>query len=239
MRAVGHTVTIYSADANGLRAAQIDGAEIVDVRDILPSDNHGWLYREQRMLAYFSDVARVAMLLQDKGTWADADCFFLAPLPDASYVFGLLCETKISNAVLRAPPDSPLLADYFAAITAVPLRYPWATPRRRLWREFEILLGRSVPRRMGKSSIGPRALTHYASRHGLMRHAAPPGRFYPVSEPDATLLVDPDPAVVEALIGADCVAVHCWQSALKRNGRLDAPPPPSSWLGRHWRQFGL
>jgi hypothetical protein len=183
--------------------------------------------------ALFSNIFRLALQRQNKGIWVDLDCYFLKALqPSSDYVFGLIIPGKLNGAVLGLPFECPMAEEYMTAITAVPLRTPWATWRRRVAREIEILLGKPLPHPSTQTNIGPRALTYFAKRHGLMGFAVAQHVFYPLATRDAWLLVQSDDRPVSRSIKEDTVIVHLWHGQLKKLGLLERLPPKASYLGQ-------
>lgn len=117
---------------------------------------------------------------------------FLKPLaPATPYVFGRVYGDKLNGAILGLPAGDPMVDDYMNAINAVPLRTPWATMRRRLWRDLEILAGYPMPPPAVQTNIGPRALTYFAKMHGILSHAVARDVFYPIGTNDPHMPVPP------------------------------------------------
>lgn len=234
----GHSLTIYSYEPHALREADLP-AEIRDAREIMSRELFD-SYREVGRFALFSDVFRLQLQLQGKGIWVDLDCYVVKQLrPAGEYVFGLLAPGKLNGAVLGLPATSPMALDYISAISAVPLRTPWATFRRRLKRNLEILAGRPLPRPKDQTNIGPRALTYFAKKHDVMKHAVPQDVFYPVASKHATVFAAADDRAARAAITDRTVIVHLWRTMLKEAGLLDNLPPPTSYLGQCCQRFGL
>lgn len=234
----GHHLTIYSYTPAALRDSGIE-ADIRDSREVLPESaiEH---FRSVGRYALFANIFRVELQRQGKGIWVDLDCHFLEQLyPLSPYVFGLIVPGKLNNAVLGLPLGSPMADAYMAAMTAVPLKTPWATFRRRLKRELEILLGRPLPHPSKQTNIGPRALTYFANKYGLMEHAFPQDAFYPVATNDALTLIARDDRVVQAALTQRTVLVHLWHGQLKKHGLLAELPPASSYLGQACKKFGI
>ena len=226
----GHRLTIYTYDPQMLRKSGIEG-DICDAREVL-AECTVESFRSVGRHALFSDLFRLELQRQNKGIWVDLDCYFLKPLlPTSDYVFGLIIPGKLNGAVLGLPLGCPMAEEYMRAITTVPLRTPWATWRRRLVREAEILLGKPVPHPSKQTNIGPRALTHFATRYGLMKYAVAQHVFYPIATNDACLLVQPDDRPVHRSIREDTLIVHLWHGQLKKLGFTERLPPKGSYLG--------
>jgi len=240
MLAMGHQVQLFTRDVATLRAG-LEGIDVFDVRDVLPDVAPAVLYHEQKHFALYADIVRVALLRQSRGLWCDADCVLLTPLaqPDG-YVMGWLDEgRRINNAVLYMPQGSALLEAYWTAITAIPVRAPWATPRVRISRELSILCGNDFPRDIEDMSIGPRALTYFVARLGLQSHASPQGRFYPLRDNETHLLIDADDRTARAMIRPETEIVHAWHGKLKQLKALESLPPATSWLGQQCVAYGI
>ncbi|MFN3890551.1 MAG: hypothetical protein ACK4MV_09145 [Beijerinckiaceae bacterium] len=235
----GHQLTVYTADLHALQNAGL-GAPLADVRDALPEASVAYRYREQMLFSYFADIARLALLRQGAGIWADADCLFLTPLSaPAEYILGSTGRRKVNNAVLLMPHDSPALREYFDAITSEPMKMPWATLRRRFLRYMASLRSGGALQ-ITHNSIGPRALTYYVRKHRLWPHVSPPQRFYPVSPGEVACLIDPDDRAARAKVeSGETQIVHTWHNSLGVLRALDSPPPPTSYLGQHRRRLGV
>lgn len=238
MQDVGHQVTIFTADPPALKDAGF-GAPLADVRDALPDTSIAYRYREKGLFSYFADIARLALLKRQAGVWTDADCLFLSPLRDKTeYIMGGTGDGKVNNAVLLMPHDSPVLHDYLQAITAYPMKMPWATLRRRIQRYLASF--RSGEPQITHNSIGPRALTYYVRKHRLQGFVSPPQRFYPVSPSEVACLVDPDDRTARAKIElGETLIVHAWHNSLRVRRALESPPPATSFLGQQCRRLGI
>ncbi|MDB5642989.1 MAG: hypothetical protein JWN07_2306 [Hyphomicrobiales bacterium] len=240
MMSMGHRVELFTRDVAAMRGT-LEGVEVFDVRDVLPDEAPAILYHQQKHYALYADIVRIALLRQSRGLWCDADCILLSELPQPTdYVMGWLDNgRRINNAVLHMPSGSELLETYWRAITAIPVRAPWATPRVRVLRELSILCGNKFPRDIEEMSIGPRALTYFVERLGLQAHVAPKERFYPLRDSETHLLIDADDRVARAMIGPATEIVHAWHGKLKRLHALDATPPATSWLGQQCAAYGI
>jgi hypothetical protein len=236
----GFKLKIFTSDPLALRA-QLSGFDVIDIREIVPDGHIAYLYREQRGgLRVFSDIARLYMLRQAIGIWTDADCLFQPEVnTQRAYMFGWISPKRLNNAILYLPPHSAVLDDYLTAVTALPLRSPWATWRVRLFREIEILWHGKVPRDAGRSSIGPRALSHFVRKHGLLDQAVAQHVYYPLLEREAGLLVAADDRACRAKISAQTEIIHAWQGTLKGMGVLEQPPSSGSFAAAEIKRIGL
>jgi hypothetical protein len=239
MSRLGHELTIYSYDPEALMKFNL-GIDIGDAREVIPTSYSAHRYRAIGRFPMFANLFRLELQRQSKGTWVDLDCYLLRPLvPQSEYVFGLMSPSKLNNAVLGLPSDCPMISDYMRAITADPLRTPWSSFGRRLRREIEIVLGKSQPKSTVRTNIGPRALTYFAKKHNLLRHAAPREAYYPVANKEVPMLVDPDPTNVVSKLTSQTVLVHLWRGKVKRLGLLSQLPPSTSYLGTACAELGI
>jgi hypothetical protein len=235
----GHELTAYTYDPRALMKCNL-GADVLDAREVVAETDVAHRYRAVGKFNMFANLFRLELQRQGKGVWVDLDCYLIRPLVlQSEYVFGLSSHKKINNAVLRLPHDCPMIDDYMRAITADPLRLPWSSLSRRLRREIEILMGQSQPHALVKTNIGPRALTYFAKKHGLLKHAMPVEAYNPITNKEVLSLVDPDPSSMEAKLTAQTVLVHLWRATLERLGLLARLPPATSYLGRGCAQLGI
>lgn len=239
MRKAGHPLTVYSYLPDALLGQGLD-ADIADARDVVPEHHPINRYRAVGRFALMSNLFRLELQRQGRGIWVDLDCLFLKPLvPVSPYTFGRVFGMKLNGAVLGLPAGAPMVEDYMSAITAVPLRTPWATLRRRIWRDLEIMAGYPMPPPAVQTNIGPRALTYFARKHGVLSHAVARDVFYPVGTTDAHILVDADDRKARAAITERTVVVHLWHGQLKKVDLLKATPPKSSLAGRAMLEHAL
>jgi hypothetical protein len=239
MRAAGHTLTIYTYDPEALHKCGLHD-DIRDAREIINEADPSFRYFTGRRFTLFSNIMRLQMQRQSRGIWVDLDCYMVRPLrPTSKYVFGYSKKGRLNGAVLQLPAGVPMVEDYYTGITANPLRVPWATLRRIIYREMEILVGRALPSTTIRTNIGPRALSYYAKKHGLMDHALPITAFYPVASRDAGVLADPDDREARASISEDTIIVHFWQGKMKRLGLLNERPAATSFIGQAFVLHGM
>lgn len=238
MLAQGYDLTVYTYDdrdmgeiSNLVKVA--DAAEIID-------QNHPIIrFMRAGIFQTFSDFFRLELQRQQKGAWVDLDCLFLRRFDfSADYVFGATPDGKLNNAVLKLPAGSPMLDDYMASILADPLRIPWATWRRRLWRHVDIARGNGEPDIAFQLSIGPRALTYFAKKHDKMSLAQPNGVFYPIPAGKAGLYVADNPSAANALIDTQSAILHLWRGWLNDHGALNQLPPKTSVVGKVLHDMG-
>ena len=215
----GAALTLYSYD----REAAPAGVEVRDAREICPDPGLVARYRVggAPSPATFADRFRYEMLASTDFCWVDADIVALRPeAVQGETIWGRQPEAKgkalINNAVLRLPPDHPVLRDMLAHARAAE--------------------GRDI----GWGAIGPYLLTEIAEAHGADASALPPERFFAVAPDDFWRLFDPASRddVAEALGGADLV--HLWSELLRRVGYdFDAAPAPGAYLYELFDELGL
>lgn len=234
----GYRIAIYSYGPDALAKLDLE-AEIRDAREVLPESHPVNRYRVQRRYAMFANLFRLYLQQQGKGIWVDMDCLMLQPnLTEAEHLLGFASPGKLNNAVLRLPADCAMINDYISAVTADPLHTPWATVRRRVKREIEILLGRSQPKVTVRTSIGPRALTYFAKKHDVLMHALPQDVFYALRNRETGLLVHPDDKITPKLTSRS-VLLHLWRGRMRRLSLLAELPPATSYLGQACNRLGI
>lgn len=214
----GHRVALYCYTApEGVPA----GIELRDATEILPESTV--VRHRGGSPSLFSNRFRYELLARGLGTWIDCDLYFVAPLPEPGRtIMGEQGGGTINSAVLRLPPDSPMLAELLALFDerAVP---PWLAWRARLAARMRLIAtGRSGIAQMPWGSAGPEALTWLARKHGLAGQALPSSRFYPVPWTDAAWLLDPA-RPLDSVTRPDTVAVHLWNEWLRRFDLAAAP----------------
>lgn len=233
-----HPLAVYTYGDKSSLGADL-GVEIRDARDILPEDSHYHKYRAEQRFGMFANIFRLYLLKYNKGTWVDLDCYFLKPLSSSSeHVFGFSSPNKINNAVLRIAPNSELIDDYISAITADPLQIPWASISRQLKRKFEIFKGQSQPHPNFKTNIGPKALTYFVKKHGLLSYAQHQEVYYPLPAKEISLLLQPEEQVLPKLTD-NAIMIHAWRNTLKFQGYLNSTPPADSYIGKACRGYNV
>jgi hypothetical protein len=239
MRHVGHPLTIYTYHPEQLAKCDLP-ADIRNAREVITEDHPAARYHAAGRFTLFSNLFRLELQCQERGIWVDLDCYMIRPLvPKFDYVFGFASKAKLNGAVLGLPPNCPMTDDYMKAITADPLHIPWASFKRRIRREVEILFGQSQPSVSVRTNIGPRALTYFAKKHDLLKYAMPQEAFYAVLNKDTGLLTHHDHRMIESKMTAETVIVHLWRGKMRRLGLLQELPPASSYLGKACNALGI
>jgi len=225
----GHRIALYCYREPGGIPEQV---EVRDASEILPLDRvpKSWFDRAD----LYSDWFRYELLKRGLGTWVDTDVYLLAPLKaDQPYLFGLEGRDHLNNAILRLPPDSPLLPCLLEPFLKR------TTPRWMAWRyyvpvrAYELVTGSADLTEIPWATTGPRALTYLARKYGLDGLAEPQERFYPVPWQQADWILDPDKAL-EDVIGPRTVAIHLWNRCI--SAFKNEPAPPGSFLDRLHRE---
>jgi hypothetical protein len=207
------------------------GVMLADARALIPQDRIV-RYEEGGSPSLFANLFRYQVLRAGLGLYVDCDVYCVRPIEDAGYIFGWQDRRIICGAVLKLPPDCPILArlcnlrDGF-----IP---PWLGRRAQLKLRIRRFMRQPVPlARMEWGTTGPKALTWYAKRCGLASQAAPNDVFYPVAMSHIRLLLDPD-LRLDDLITCRTRTVHLWHALFTKRpmSNILADPPPSSPLGR-------
>lgn len=224
MRA-GHPLILYCYDEP---AGIPEGVEVRDAATILPRDRI--IRHRGGSVSLFSNLFRYELQRRSAGIWLDSDIYLLRPIEDdRSFLFGYEDGGNINTAVLRLPPDSPLLSRLIRIFDedSVPA---WLPPRSRLaaWWRLKTQ-GRSGLSRMPWGVAGPRALTALAIEEGVTHWALPPDVFYPLHYSDAKRILDPAVSLAD-ITTSDSIAIHLWNENIKHY--KDAPAPAGSFLAR-------
>ena len=214
----GAALALYSYEPLALPA----GVTPRDAREVVADAGAAERYRVGGRLstATFADRFRYELLARADVCWVDADMVLLRPVdPSAPTIWGRQPEAKgkalINNAVLRLPPDDPVLRDMLA--------------RARAAEGAEI----------GWGAIGPYLLTEVAEAHGVDATASPPSRFFAIAPDDFWRLFDPASRgeIVEA--AGEAQMLHLWSELLRRmDWDFDAAPPPGSYLHEMFAEVG-
>jgi hypothetical protein len=221
----GHRLVLWCyAAPDGVPA----GVELRDARALLPESRI--VVHKGGSPALFTNLFRYELMRRGLGLWVDCDVYALAPLaglPDL--LFGWETERTINTAVLRLPPDSPLLAPLIRLFEEKEVP-PWLPlhARAAAWRRLK-RSGRIGLPFMPWGTAGPQALTWLAQRAGLDSFALPRSVFYPMPWTKAAWIRDPAIAL-EDVAAPETRTVHLWNELVK--GFKDAPAPRGSFLAR-------
>lgn len=221
----GHRLALYCyRDVAGVP----EGVEIFDASAVLPEASipASWAKRSD----LYSDWFRYEIQKRGLGIWLDLDVYLVAPLDlERPCLFGEYEPGKINGAVLRLPPDSPLLPALLEPFVTGTIP-DWLSWRWRVeGRIRKLLSGRADLSRTPWGVSGPYALTAVAHRFGLASEALPPDVFYPVEWRSAAWITDPAIAL-EDVTSEHTVAVHLWNECIRQF--KSAPAAPGSFLAR-------
>lgn len=236
--AAGHRLEVYSYDpVEGLP----EGVVLRDARELLPRDKLVF-YKGKGTPGVFSDYFRAALMAAEKGIWADLDVVCLRPLDDLPpLVVSYERPGSVNGAVLRIPPEHPLLAHMLAIFTEE--KRPLFEPHLPLVRRLEVagrrLLGETIrPEDMQYGATGPFALTHYCRVLGISE-VLPSTVFYPIPYADIPQLLEPG-SRIDRYVTPETRAIHIWRSQITRRGRAEMPrPAPDSALALLCGRFGI
>lgn len=216
----GVGLRLYSYD-DGIDAPP--GVEVADARQICPDRS---LLRRYRVagkpsLATFADMFRYKLIRQTGCCWVDADIVCLRE-PDFSrdaVVFGRQPDFNgpglINNAVLKLPPDHPLLAELIEHADAV------------------------VDTDQSWGAIGPFLLTELAAKHGIADRARDFTQFYPVEPDHFWKPLSPPWRADVAAETQDATFLHLWGELFERAAYdKSAAPPAGSFLHDAFQRIG-
>jgi hypothetical protein len=220
----GHPVRLHAyEDLPGVPP----GVTVRDAGDVLPREAV-LRHRATGSVSLFSNRFRYALLRRGGGVWIDCDVLCVRPLPDEPFLFGRQDARRINGAVLRLPPDHPVLDD----LAGIFERPRWVPPWLRIDRRFRrTLLYRRRPgygvADMPWGTAGPDALTWYLARHGLEGRALPEEVLYPLPFPEARSVLVADGDGVAPRVTDRTRCLHLWHQAL---GPEAGDPAPGSFL---------
>jgi hypothetical protein len=205
-----------------------EGVEVRDAATILPLACFERYGRESASL--FSNWFRYELQRRGTGTWVDSDIYLLKPIDgERAYLFGYEDESAINGAVLRLPPDAPLLAKLLNLFDERRIP-PWLSRRQQLRAAWRLATrGRTGLSKMPWGVAGPKAITALAREEGVASWALPSRVFYPFHYTEADWILDPG-GRIEGRVGDDTVSIHLWNEAIKHF--KEQPAPPGSFLAR-------
>ncbi len=221
----GHPVALYCYDEV---AGVPDGVEVRDAAQILPRE---LIAGRPVSPALFANHFRYRLLAQGLGVWIDADVYCLAPLArdEETLLFGWQSEGRINNAVLRLPPDSPVLTPLLELMDE---QTPpaWASPEEQAAMRERLSRTGRIGLEQGPWGIaGPLAVTATAQAFGLAGAAQPRDVFYPVHWRFATWLRKPG-IRLDHFCTDRTRAAHLWNEIIKPF--KDQPAEKGSFLAR-------
>jgi hypothetical protein len=230
MLRAGHALNLYCYRIpNGVP----EGTQLCDAAEILPETS---IVRYGRFgsPALFSNWFRYRLQSLGRGIWVDADVYLLRPIAfESDHLFGWQDAALINSAVLRLPPQSPLLPPLLALFEKKQVPF-WLPRRQRLaWRLRRFAAGRAGLSDMPWGSSGPLAVTALARRYDLDHLALERDVFYPARWQDAAWIRDPS-LCLEEVATPRTVAVHLWNELIRQ--WKDEPALPGSFLARLHRE---
>ena len=232
--ACGHSVRLFSYEPKTIRGVP-SGIEIHDAADVMPRERM-ISYRDCGSYALGSNFWRYEMLGRGLGYWLDLDVLVLKPLADnADYVFGQEQEGGINTAVMFAPADSAFVRD-LRSLPRANRCPPWYGPRNRVRYFAKRMRGHVGLEDFPWGTFGPRMLTYVARKHDVLRFAADPQVFYPVSWREIRNLYGPSDRV-EHLVTERTLAVHLYNSQLRELTKC--PPPRGSYIRKQCERLGI
>jgi hypothetical protein len=102
----GHRMVLHSYDPP---SDVPSGVELADARALMP-ESQIVRYEESGSPALFANLFRYQTLRAGLGLYVDCDVYCVRPVKNADYILGLQNEKSMCNAVLKLPPDCPVLA---------------------------------------------------------------------------------------------------------------------------------
>jgi hypothetical protein len=192
--------------------------ELADANTLLPA-NRVIRHKQTGSLALFSDVLRYELLKTGAGLYVDCDVFCVRPIKNSDYIFGWQSTGELNTAVLKLPPNCPVLASLSEIKDTANFVPPWLLPKKKRWRRPMrkwFRWGAPPPlEQLPWGTLGPAGFTYYAKQHGLDRYASPIDRFYPVSWEQVPLLLDPGLSLSD-LLTPRTDAVHLFAFSLEK-----------------------
>jgi hypothetical protein len=225
----GHSLALY---CYGRPQNVPEGVEVHDASAILPQTA---IFRHTSgSVGPFSDWFRYEIQRRGLGIWVDTDIYLLRPLDvQRPTLFGEQQPGMINNAILRLPPDSPVVGELLR--TFEKKTTPRWLPARDYYPERirEWMAGGVDLSRLRWGTTGPHGLTALARKFGIASAALPAEIFYPVPWWKAEWIGSPDVALDDVLTPAT-VAIHLWNECIR--GLKDQPAPARSFLHRLQRE---
>ncbi len=231
---VGHKVTLWTyGEVTGVPR----GVEVADAHVVMPRSMIVEGGKREKRVDVGSDFFRLMLMRTGYGCYIDCDMLLLKPIPDMPYIFGLEEPDQLCNAVLRLPPNCEIIEDIFNMVEGTVI-LPWWSRSRKLKQHLRALVGKD--KKIGdvhRTSYGPTALTYFAKKYDLMRHALPNEAFYP-NHPSCAADIFHHASLVEAKIKPNTIAVHLWHNEVK-GYKHRIPIIPGTFLHKHCSRLGV
>jgi len=202
------------------------GVLIKDAAEVLPESSI-FYYKNpdgsRRSVAGFANLFRYILLERRGGWWVDTDVLRLdAPLPRDELYLGEEDDSRINNAIIRAPAGHPLLVEAVKRAAAAGTDLFWG-------------------------QTGPRLITALVDEMGL-RGATQGFRVaYPTNQPEYAMAVEARFRTDMERLTKRAPFLHLWHESFRMTNdpRLDKPEPGSFLAERYaridaaWRAAGL
>lgn len=230
---VGHEIDLWSYGAIGNVPA---GIRLRDASEVMPQSMCVWNKRA-KSFGVGADIFRILLQKQNRGCYIDCDLLFLKPMTDSEYIFGEDGKRLVNNAVLKLPPDSPVIDPILKLATSDLIVPPWWPLQNRIKQRLKALIG--YERKIDDLpwvALGPAALTHFLNVHGLRDKALPYDVFYPIPSKRAAEFFTPGAAVRKDITDRT-ITVHLWHQRLR--AFKEAPPPVDSFIYEHCVRLGI
>ncbi|HLJ71236.1 MAG TPA: hypothetical protein VKU03_07965 [Roseiarcus sp.] len=217
---VGASLSVYAYEGD---LELPPGVERADARRICPDPSllHRYRVNGKPSIAMFADMFRYKLVRDTGCCWVDADlvCLRRPDFSGEAIVYGRQAEARgkalINNAVLKLPPDHPLLTDLIQrAEAAVDIDQSWG-------------------------AIGPFLLTDLAEKHGVDHLARDETEFYPIDADRFWLPLLPATSEAAAKATSGATFLHLWSAMFERSHYdLSSCPPPGSFLHDAFKRLG-
>lgn len=179
--------------------------------------------RERARLSMLSNLLRHELLRLDRGIYVDCDAYCLKPLEDADYVFGWDSDKIINNAVLKLPPDSPVLETLCQLKNRRRFVPPWEHWAKRAY--YRLRTATPFPVNMSDmrtGTSGPRALTWYLKEAGQHTLAQPIDVFYPVNYKGRDVLFEAGRTIADVTT-PNTIVLHLYSHRVRVEGERTIP----------------
>jgi hypothetical protein len=195
-----------------------DGVIALDANEILPAETvHQFTFENGATTpTVHANLFRYEALRQLGGWYCDLDVVMLADSPpDTEIYFGREDDSHINCAVLRFPPNHPVMAAAAEAARGLMGSTQWGTS-------------------------GPRLFTRLVSDFGLQDRALPWAAAYPVRTTEVALMFSPRHREMLEERAASADFIHLWNQ-IWRHVRIpkELGPPEGSFLDGLFRRFGI
>lgn len=190
------------------------GTVVKDASTIIP-ESEIFTYRNGSFAA-FSNWFRYRLVAQTGDFWVDTDIVCVAEFDfDNEPIFGFQEPGVVNNAVLRFPPNDPIMRT-MERLCDRPNTLLRTDDFRRKMRKLKRRFLRGNERgNIEWGEYGPKGLTTLLNHRGLISQAKPAHYFYPVFHGDwRNIFEGPAPDGLDAFEGS--YAIHLWNEFLRR-----------------------